>query len=80
MKDLMMKTNYYSITMTAIALGAMVGCGFSINAMRIADIKLDNCAKEQNVYACNWVAVPSEPHRTQIVQADILPPPVYEGR
>lgn len=61
---------------TAIASAAFIGGIYAGNTKTDNQRALDACAKANNVYACQWVAQPSEPHRVVKVVPDLLPPPV----
>ncbi len=69
--------------MKLMALGALaLACSAFTAGIYAGGIKtdsqvaLDKCARENNVYACQWVAQPTEEPRVVKVQPDLLPPPV----
>ena len=72
-----MKTATYSIITTVIALASLTGNAYFINnAMNAADA-LTECAREQNVFACKFEAVPVESPKVVYKTANLLPPPEF---
>lgn len=61
-----------------LALSATANVFYTENQFS-RDRALDACAKEQNVYACKWVAQPVEAPRVVTVQAALLPFPEELG-
>lgn len=70
-----MKTTTYSIIITAIALGSMSGNAYFLNNARNAANALTECARQQNVFECEFVTMPVEAPRVVYKTADLLPPP-----
>ncbi len=69
----MMKLN---LTITVIAIIAIIGNGVSAFKTLERTKALDACAKANNVYSCHMVPQPTEAPRVEYHQAAILPPPV----
>lgn len=43
-----------------------------------SQIALEECAREHNVFQCEWKAVPSQEPKVIYKQADLLPPPAED--
>ncbi len=65
---------------TCVASIAFIGGIYAGNIKTDSQSALDACARENNVYACKWVAQPAQAPRVVMVQPDLLPPPVEEGK
>ena len=62
-----------------LALFALLAGSLAANVLFTLDTKADYdtlraCARDQNVFACKFVAVPTMAPRVVVKQADVLPP------
>jgi hypothetical protein len=70
-----MKTLTYTVTVTAIALASLTGNAYFLNNAHNAANALTECARVNNVFACQFDTVPVEAPRVVYKTADLLPPP-----
>ena len=74
-KALTMKTVTYSIITTVIALASLAGNAYFLNNAHNAANALTECARTENVFACQFEAVPAEAPKVVYRTAELLPPP-----
>lgn len=65
----------YTLIMAVIAVSSMAINAYFLKNAHNAALALDVCAREQNVYACKFEAVPQVAPRVVYKQAALLPPP-----
>lgn len=70
-----MKTTKYAIITTVIALSSMAGNAYFLKNAHNAANALTECARTENVFACQFVAVPEEAPKVVYRTAELLPPP-----
>lgn len=70
-----MKTVTYSLITTAIALASLTGNAYFLNNAHNAANALTECARVNNVFACQFDTVPVEEPRVVYKTAELLPPP-----
>lgn len=70
-----MKTTKYAIITTVIALGSMAGNVYFLNNAHNAASALTECARTENVFSCQFEAVPEEAPKVVYRTAELLPPP-----
>jgi hypothetical protein len=59
----------------ALAAGCFAGGIYASNLKTASQLALEECAREHNVFACKWEAVPETPPTVVYKQPELLPPP-----
>jgi hypothetical protein len=70
-----MKLVYTLTAVTVLGSAAFIGGIYASNIKTDSQQALDACAREHNVFACKWVAVPAKEPRVVYEKAELLPPP-----
>lgn len=63
------------VTLSTLLMLSVLANGLFFETQNKRNAALEQCAMQQNVYRCTWVAKPVEPPRVVMVKPELLPPP-----